>query len=116
MKVLLMKKDGIIHKVSELNRTKVQDKLDAGFVIVGSEDLDAPDEVADAVAKAIKALNVDAKIAKAVEKAVADAVNKAVDKAVEKAVADAVNKAVEKAITDGVKKFKIAEATQEPKK
>ena len=44
MKVLLMKKDGVIHKVSELNRTKVQDKLDAGFVIVGSEDLDAPDE------------------------------------------------------------------------
>ena len=109
-----MKKDGIIHKVSELNRTKVQDKLDAGFVIVGSEDLDAPDEVSDAVAKAIKALNVDAKIAKAVEKAVADAVDKAVEKAVEKAVADAVNKAVEKAVTEAIKKMQ--KVTQEPKK
>jgi hypothetical protein len=98
MKVLLMKKDGIIHKVSELNKQKVQDKLDAGFVIVGSEDLDAPDEVSDAVAKAVKALNIDDKIAKA--------------------VADAVNKAVEKAVTEAVKKMQKAEqtATQEPKK
>lgn len=110
MKVLLMKKDGIIHKVSELNRTKVQDKLDAGFVIVGSEDLDAPDEVSDAVAKAVKALNIDDKIEKAV--------TAAVGKAVEKSVADAVNKVLEKAVADAVKKLKTADqtATQEPKK
>lgn len=98
MKVLLMKKDGIIHKVSELNKQKVQDKLDAGFVIVGSEDLDAPDEISDAVAKAVKALNIDDKI----------------EKAVEKAVADAVNKAAIEAVTEAIKKTQ--KVTQEPKK
>lgn len=102
MKILLLKKDGIIHKVSELNKQKVQDKLDSGFIVIGSEDLDAPDEVSDAVANAVKALNIDDKIAKAVEKA----------------VADVVNKAVEKAVADAVKKFKTADqtATQKPKK
>lgn len=74
MKILLMKKDGIIHKVSALDAQKVQDKLDAGFEVVGEENLEPADDVTEAVnaavATAIEALDLDAKIATAVAKAI----------------------------------------------
>lgn len=74
MKNLLMKKDGIIHKVSALDAQKVQEKLDAGFEVVGEENLEPSDDVTEAVnvavATAIEALDLDAKISTAVAKAI----------------------------------------------
>lgn len=74
MKILLMKKDGIVHKISALDAQKVQDKLDAGFEVVGEENLEPSDDVTEAVnaavASAIEALDLDAKIATAVAKAI----------------------------------------------
>lgn len=74
MKVLLMKKDGIIHKISALDQAKVQAKLDAGFVEVGFENLEPAEDITvavnEAVKAAIEAIDIDAKIADAVAEAV----------------------------------------------
>ena len=74
MKVLLLKKDGIVHKVSALDKNKVQAKLDAGFVEVGFENLEPAEDITVAVAEAVKAaidaLDIDKKIADAVAEAV----------------------------------------------
>jgi hypothetical protein len=70
MKILLMKKDGIIHKVSALDAQKVQEKLDAGFEVVGEENLEPASDITEAVtaavASAIEALDIDTRIATAV--------------------------------------------------
>lgn len=74
MKILLMKKDGVIHKVSAFDKKKVQDKLDSGFVEVGFENLEPAEDITvavnEAVKAAIEALDIDAKIAEAVAEAV----------------------------------------------
>lgn len=74
MKILLMKKDGIVHKISALDKQKIQDKLDAGFVEVGFETLEPAEDITvavnGAVQAAIEALDIDAKIAEAVAEAV----------------------------------------------
>lgn len=71
MKILLMKKDGIVHKVSALDKQKVQDKLDAGFVEVGHENLEPAEDIADAVKVAIEAFDINGLIEKAVAEALA---------------------------------------------
>lgn len=71
MKILLMQKDGIIHKISALDHQKVQAKLEAGFKEVGFENLEPAEDITVAVAEAVKAaieaLDIDAKIAEAVK-------------------------------------------------
>lgn len=70
MKLLLMKKDGIIRKVRAIDKETVQDMIDKGFEVVGQENLEPSGDLVEAVKEAIDALDIDGKIAKAVEEAI----------------------------------------------